>query len=211
MTKPHSTLPLRMKTLKLSHGQALRVMTDTGLAAGMTDSALNSMVKKFRLNGLPFEKKEEGSNQWEETIYQYEHLVELALALKMLSDGMAFRHIVSLLTKYRSKLHRFYVEALLAADTGMGRPRTIVNPEPLKGELPEVHISGLYLEFTALARHGAMNASEPKLISPWKAVERFMASYDGLYPFPLIMLSQICQRVLKVAEGTPPVKRGRRA
>ena len=211
MSKPVSTLHLRMKTLKLSHGQALRVMTVTGLAAGMTDTALNSMVKKFRLNGLPFEKKEEGANQWEETVYHYEHLVELALALKMLSDGMAFRHIVSLLTKYRSKLHRFYVDALLAADTGMGSPRTIVNPEPLKGELPEARISGLYLEFTALARHGVMSASEPRLISPWMAVERYMASYDGLYPFPLIMLSQICQRVLKVAEGTPPVKRGRRA
>ncbi len=211
MINPLSNLQLRIKTLKLSHGQALRVMTDTGIASGITDTALNSMVKKFRLNGLPFEKKEEGANQWEETVYHYEHLVELALALKMLSDGMAFRHIVSLLTKYRSKLHRFYVDALLDADTGMGRPRTIVNPEPLKGELPEVHISGLYLEFTALARHGAMSASEPQLISPWKAVERYMASYDGLYPFPLIMLSQICQRVLKVAEGTPPVKRGRRA
>ena len=211
MTIPVSMFHLRMKTLKLSHGQALRVMTDTGLAAGMTDSALNSMVKKFRLNGLPFEKKEEGAYQWEETVYHYEHLVELALALKMLSDGMAFRHIVSLLTKYRSKLHRFYVDALLAAYTGMGRPRTIVNPEQLKGELPQVQISGLYLEFTALARHGAMSVSEPKLISPWKAVERYMASYDGLYPFPLIMLSQICHRVLKVAEETPPVKRGRRA
>jgi hypothetical protein len=38
------------------------------------------------------------------------------------------------------------VDALLAADTGMGRPRTIMNPEPLKGELPEVRISGLYLD-----------------------------------------------------------------
>ena len=62
MTIPVSMFHLRMKTLKLSHGQALRVMTDTGLAAGMTDSALNSMVKKFRLNGLPFERKEEGTN-----------------------------------------------------------------------------------------------------------------------------------------------------
>ena len=211
MTNPLSNLPLRMKTLKLSHGQALRIMTDTRLAAGMTDSALNSMVKKFRLNGLPFERKEEGVNQWEETVYHYEHLVELALALKMLSDGMAFRHIVSLLTKYRPKLHRFYMDALFAADTGLGSPRTIINPEPLKGELTEVQISGLYLEFSALARNGAMTISEPRLISPWMAVERYMASYDGLYPFPLIMLSQICQRVLKVAEGTPPVKRGRRA
>ena len=92
------------------------------------------------------------------------------------------------------------------------RPSTgFTTPRSLKGELPEVRISGLYLEFTALARHGAMSVSEPKLISPWKAVERYMASYDGLYPFPLIMLSQICHRVLKVAEETPPVKRGRRA
>ena len=211
MTDSQANLRLRMKTLKLSHGQALRVMIDTGLAAGMTDSALNSMVKKFRLNGLPFERKDEGAYQWEETVYHYEHLVELALALKMLSDGMAFRHIVSLLTKYRSKLRGFYNEALIAGDTGKGSPRTIINPDPFKGELTEIHVSGLYLEFKALARNGSLNASEPELISPWMAVERYMACYDGLYPFPLIMLTQICQRVLKVAEGTPPVRRGRRA
>ena len=165
MTKPVSTLHLRMKTLKLSHGQALRVMTDTGLAAGMTDSALNSMVKKFRLNGLPFDRKEEGVNQWEETVYHYEHLVELALAIKMLSDGMAFRHIVSLLTKYRSKLLRFYVEAFLCADTGMGSSRTIVNTEPLKGEEYFIKIKELYLESTALAQNGVLSSSEPRLIS----------------------------------------------
>ena len=210
MNDSQANLHLRMTTLKLSHGQALRVMTDTGLAAGMTDSALNSMVKKFRLNGLPFERKDEGTYQWEETVYHYEHLVELALALKMLSDGMAFRHIVSLLTKYRSKLRGFYNEALIAGDTGKGSPRTIINPDPFKGELTEIQVSGLYLEFKALARNGSRNASEPELISPWMAVERYMACYDGLYPFPLIMLTQICQRVLKVAEGTPPVKRGRR-
>jgi len=210
MTNSQANLRLRMTTLKLSHGQALRVMTDTGLAAGMTDTALNSMVKKFRLNGLPFERKDEGTYQWEETVYHYEHLVELALALKMLSDGMAFRHIVSLLTKYRSKLRGFYNEALISGDTGKGSPRTIINPDPFKGELTEIQVSGLYLEFKALARNGSLNASEPELISPWMAVERYMACYDGLYPFPLIMLTQICQRVLKVAEGTPPVRRGRR-
>ena len=211
MNDSQANLHLRMTTLKLSHGQALRVMTDTGLAAGMTDTALNSMVKKFRLNGLPFERKDEGTYQWEETVYHYEHLVELALALKMLSDGMAFRHIVSLLTKYRSKLRGFYSEALISGDTGKGSPRTIINPDPFKEELTEIQVSGLYLEFKALARNGSLNASEPELISPWMAVERYMACYDGLYPFPLIMLTQICQRVLKVAEGTPPVKRGRRA
>ena len=210
MTEAHPDL-VRIKSLKLSHGQALLVMKGTGLASYMYDTSLDAMVKKFRREGLPFEPDEVGTYQWEEIVYRYEHLVELALALKMLADGMSFRHIVSLLTQYRSKLRRFYKEALLEARMGRGTDRTIVNPSPLQGEIREMNIGGLYLEFMAVNRNGVLTASSPELIGPWKAFERFMGYYDGLYPFPLIMLSQICERVLKVAEATPPVKRGRKA
>ncbi len=210
MIDPQNDLPLRMKSLKLSHGQVLRVMKDTRLAEHMSDTALDAMVKKFRREGLPFETDEVGSYQWEEIVYRYEHIIELAVALKMLTDGMAFRHIVALLTQYRMKLRKFYREALLEARTGRGADRTITNPAPLKGELAKMNIGGLYLEFMAINRNGIVGTLSPELIGPWKAFERYMSYYDGLYPFPLIMLSQICERVLKIAEATPPVKRGRR-
>lgn len=211
MSDSSADLLLRIKTLKLSHGQALLVMKDTRLAENMTETALNSMVKKLRLNEVPFEPDEVGTYQWEEIIYRYEHLVELAIALKMLADGMAFRHVVSLVTKYRKLLRKFYREALLEARSERGADRTIINPTPKFGEYAELNIGGMYLDFKATYNNGFLGSPGPVLIGPWEAFGRYMAYYDGLYPFPLIMLSQICERVLKIAEATPPVRRGRRA
>lgn len=210
MTILQTDLVLRSKALKLSHGQALLVMKGTRLAESMTETALNSMVKKLRLNELPFERDEVGTYQWEEIVYRYQHLVELAIALKMLADGMAFRHVVSLLTKYRKLLRKYYREALLESRSGRGGDRLIVNPIPSSGELSEMNIGGMYLDFRATYNNGMLGSLGPELIGPWAAFERYMAYYDGLYPFPLIMLSQICERVLKIAENTPPVKRGRK-
>lgn len=211
MKETQIDLLLRMKSLKLSHGQALLVMKDTRLAENMTETSLNSMVKKLRLNEVPFEPDEVGTYQWEEIIYRYEHLIELAIALKMLADGMAFRHVVSLLTKYRKVLRRFYREALLESRSERGGDRLIQNPAPKAGEYNELNIAGMYLDFKATYNNGFLGSPGPVLIGPWVAFERYMAYYDGLYPFPLIMLSQICERVLKIAEATPPVRRGRKA
>ena len=100
----------------------------------MTETALNSMVKKLRLHKVPFAPDEVGTYQWEEIVYRYEHLIELAVALKMLADGMAFRHVVSLLTKYRKVLRKFYREALLESRSERGSDRLIQNPTPKAGE-----------------------------------------------------------------------------
>lgn len=211
MKELQTDLLLRSKALKLSHGQAVLAMKGTRLAEHMTETALNSMVKKLRLKKVPFQPEEVGTYQWEEIVYRYEHLVELAIALKMLGDGMAFRHVVSLLTKYRQPLRKFYREALLESRSDRGQERLITNPKPIADEESELCIAGMYLDFRATYNNGVLGSQGPILLGPWEAFDRYMARYDGLYPFPLIMLSQICERVLKVAEKVPQVKRGRRA
>ena len=203
----------RIQSLKLSHGQALLVVRGTRLAAHMTDTAFQSMVKKFRREHLPFEPNEDKSWQWEEVVYGFEHVVELAVAFKMQADGIAFRHITGLLIKHRPKLHKFYREAYLEAEAGRGIPRTLLNTNanPQSNEATKIGIGGLYLDFRATYSNGIMNSSGPILLDPVQATERFMSIYDGLYPYPPLALSQICQRIVKIAEATPPVKRGRKA
>ena len=82
MTDSQTGLALRIKSLKLSDGQALLAMKENSLAENMTETALNLMVKKLRLKKVPFEPDEVGTYQWEEIVYRCEHLVELAVALK---------------------------------------------------------------------------------------------------------------------------------
>ena len=143
-------------TLKLSHGQVLRVIKDTRLAEHLSDTALDAIVNKFPHEGLRFAPDEVGAYQWEEIVYRYEHIVELAVALKLLTDGMFFCHIVSLLPNYRSKLRKVYREALRESRSGRGADRTIVNPSRAKVEHAEMNIGGLYLEFMAINRNGVV-------------------------------------------------------
>ena len=82
-------LSARISTLRLSHGQAIQVLRDTRLAESVSASALDAMIKKLRREGVPFAADELGDYQWEEIVYRYEHIIELAVALKMQSDGMS--------------------------------------------------------------------------------------------------------------------------
>lgn len=213
MNHAHTALLPQIQSLKLSHGQALLVIRGTRLAEHMTETAFQSMVKKFRRADVPFEPNEDKSSQWEEITYCYEHVAELAVAFKMQADGIAFRYITGLLINHRPKLHKLYHEAYLEAATGRGAPRTLLNAnaDAQNKEAPKLTVGGLYLDFRATYSNGIISSPGPVLLDPVQATERFMSIYDGLYPYPPLALSQICQSVVKIAEATPPVKRGRKA
>jgi len=211
MTNAQPALSIRLSTLRLGHGQAMRVITDTRLMESISSTALDAMIKKLRREGVPFGADELIKDTYAEMAYGYVHLIELAVAMKMQSDGLAFRHVVSLLTTHRSVLRGFYRDAMLEASTGRGTVRILKNPSPRNGGTKNTALSGLYLDFRAVNSNGILGSPGPELLGPWQALERQMGSYDGLYPYPLIMLSQICERVLRIAEATPLVKRGRKA
>lgn len=213
MNHANAALLPQVQSLKLSHGQVLLVLRGTGLGSHMADTALESMVKKLRRQNVPFEPDARKFSQWEEVTYCYEHVAELAVAFKMQADGIAFRHITGLLIMHRPKLHKFYREAYLEAETGRGAPRTLLNAnaQTQNQDAREITVGGLYLDFRATYSNGIMSSPGPVLLDPVQATERFMSIFDGLYPYPPLALSQICQRVVKIADATPPVKRGRKA
>jgi len=204
----------RIDILRLNHGQAAIVIVGTNLAAGMAPSALHAMIRKLRRANVPFTEAESIKEDLRDELkYDFCQLVELALAVKLLNDGMAFRHVVSLVSKHRPILRQFYREALLEANSGRGTPQPMTMLAPLgtdryTGEAIYERAAGLYLDFCAFQQNGVLTMSEPKLLGPMAAISRFMSLQDGLYPFPLIALSQICTRVEKIASSTPPVKRG---
>jgi len=214
MTSFQTDLQSRMATLRLNHGQVAQVMEDTRLAAGMVASARHAMIRKLRRSDVPFGKGElVKESARDEVIYEFVHLAELGLALKLLSDGMRFGHVVELVGRHRSVLRPFYKKALLEAETGKGTPisLTMLDPigtNPKTGEPTYPRAAGLYLDFRARQQNGFLLLSEPKLLDPKAAILHLTGIQDGLYPLPLVPLSQICTRIEKVASATLPVRRG---
>ena len=189
-------------------------MDDTGLASGMVPSARHAMIRKLRRSDVPFDNGEiVKESAREEVFYEFVHLAELGLAMKLLNEGMRFGHVVELVSRHRSVLRPFYKEALVEAESGRGTPIPLTmldstGTDTKSGEPIYPKAAGLYLDFKATQMNGILLLSEPKLLDPKAAILHLTGYQDGLYPLPLVPLSQICTRIEKVASATLPVRRG---
>jgi hypothetical protein len=199
----------RLDRISLSHGQAMWVIEAMRIADWLDAAGLDAVLKKFRRHFVPFGKEELQKPRWEGVRYRFEHLVEIVVALKMSGDGIAFRHVVSMLTRDRTKLRSIYRKAYLEAETGLGAPYEIPSPE---GRAPKsIVISGLYLDFSAMARiNGILLSASPSVLDPWEALLRYMGFYR-LHMFPLIRISQLATEAVRLAEAAPEVRRGRKS
>src|ERR1700722_158874 len=195
----------RLDQISLSQGQAIWVIEAMQVAGWLDASGLNAVVKKLRRHFMPFSEEELQKPKWEEVRYGFEHLLDVVVALKMTSDGMAFRHIVSLLANHRKKLRLIYRRGFLEAESGLGTPLEI---RSVDGRT--MSISGLYLAFSATARVNGMLATlAPTALAPWEALQRYMGLYISVHMFPLIRISQLATEAVRLAEAAPEVKRGR--
>jgi hypothetical protein len=200
----------RLDQISLSHGQTMWVIDVMQIAAWLDAAGLNATLKKFRRHFVPFSQEELQKPRWEEVRYRFEHLLEVVVALKMSGDGMAFRHVVSLVTRDREKLRLIYRRAFLEAEAGLGAPLEIRCPDDRRTP-GSIHISGLYLDFSAMARvNGILLSSRPSVLDPWEALLRYMGSYQ-LHMFPLIRISQLATEAVRLAEAAPEIKRGRKS
>ena len=196
----------RLDQISLSQGQAIWVIEAMQVAGWLDTSGLNAVVKKLRRHFVPFSEEELQKPKWEEVRYGFEHLLDVVVALKMTSDGMAFRHIVSLLANHRKKLRLIYRRGFLEAESGLGTPLEIRSADGRT-----MNISGLYLDFSATARVNGMLATlAPTALAPWEALQRYMGLYISVHMFPLIRISQLATEAVRLAEAAPEVRRGRK-
>jgi hypothetical protein len=196
-----------LSTISLSHGQVVQTIEGMHIAPWLDRNALDSILKKLRRDNVPFTEEELNKPQWEQLRYGYVHLIECVVAIKMMADGIAHRHIVSLLTTNRDKLKNAYLQGLMDAQSGLGKPITIKHPDGR-----EITISGLYLDFMAQINElGVLSSPGPTLLDPWQAVNRYMASYLGLHPLPPIRLSDLATEAVRIASVVPELKRGRKS
>ena len=197
---------LNISTLSFSHGQVLQTIEAMHIAEWLDRQALDSILKKLRRDLVPFTADELDKPNWEQLRYHYVHLIECVVAIKMMADGIAHRHIVGLLTFDRPKLREAYKTAFYEANTGLGKPVLIKHPDGR-----EVHISGLYLDFMAsINKLGVLMSHGPRLLDPWQALNRYMGLYSGLHPLPFIRLSDLATEAVHFAVHMPELKRGRK-
>jgi hypothetical protein len=199
----------RLDQISLSHGQVMLVIQWMHIADWLDAAGLDAVLKKYRRHFVPFSKEELQKPRWQAVRYGFEHLMEIVVALKMTGDGMAFRHVVSLLTRDREKLRSIYRRAFLEAENGLGAPYEIHAPE---GRFPKsIAISGLYLDFQAMARvNDRLLSMNPTVLDPWEALLRYTGFYR-MHMFPLIRISQLATEAVRLAEAAPEVKRGRKS
>jgi hypothetical protein len=196
-----------ISNLALSHGQVMYVIEAMHIAEWLDRPALDSVLKKFRRALVPFSADELDKPHWDEHRFLYVHLVECVVAMKMVADGLSFRHVVSLLTYDREKLRAQYLRAFGEATLGEGTEIEISTPD---GRL--MRVGGLYLDFMAtINRDGVLSTTGPRLLSPWEALNRYMGVYLGLHPSMPIRLSQLVTEAVRIAQSAPVYKRGRKA
>ena len=193
--------------LSLSHGQVLWVIENMQIVPWLNRAALDSVLKKFRREGVPdFTLTGQQGRQGSDFIYAYEQLMDCVVAMKLVADGLAFRHVVGLMTSDPKKLWLFYRRAFIEADTGLGRAFEIKAADSRK-----INIGGLYLDFHAvISQTGVLSTTGPLLLDPWDAMNRYMGLYSMHHPAGMVRLSQLATEAVRLANHAPIVKRGRK-
>ena len=195
-----------ISTLSLTHGQVLQTIEAMHIAEWLDRPALDSVLKKLRRDLVPFTDEELDKPQWEQVHYDYVHLIECVVAIKMMAEGISHRHIVGLLTSDRPKLREAYKMAYTEANAGLGSPIPLKHPDGR-----EIRISGLYLDFMAsINKLGVLSTSGPRLLDPWQALNRYMGTYTGFHPLPPIRLTDLATEAVRIAVHMPVLKRGRK-
>ena len=142
---------LRIDRLALSHGQARWVLSYLGLHAGEDEKTFDAYIKSLRRDGVPFARDELGVGAGHNLTYGYPHLMELAVALALRTQGILSRHIVALLAQHRSILRSHYRRAWLERNTGLGASREVVIDGTTERRISGTYLA-LHLDYTARGR-----------------------------------------------------------
>jgi len=195
-----------ISSLSFTHGQVLQTIEAMHIAEWLDRPALDSILKKLRRDSVPFTAEELDKPQWDQLRYGYVHLAECVVAIKMMAEGIAHRHIVGLLTGDRIKLREAYKIAFSEASSGLGQPTCIKHSDGR-----EIYIGGVYLDFIAtINKLGVLMSPGPRLLDPWQALNRYMGQYMGMHPLPPIRLTGLVTEAVGIALRMPELKRGRK-
>ncbi len=195
-----------LTAIRLSHGQVLWLLQAAFGWPGPPDPAFSSYVKYLRRAGIPFDPKELGQGPGINVVYEYVHLMELALALTFRSQGILKSDVVQLLADSRPRLRTMFLRAWTERNKGLGAQVSLMaddgQPIKTKGVWLDPHLR--YIDGHTLS------VGPLELIGPVEALRAFAGSNRQLMFRDPINLSNIAEEVVRLAEIAPNIKRGRR-
>ena len=208
----HSDPDIMFEQFTLSHGQVRWVLTHLGLRAGDSEAQFDAWLKYVRRMGMPFYMHELGRGAGVNVIYKFYHVMELAVALALRTQGILPLDLLSLLERQREVLRPLYHQAYIEHDRGLGATITLqfgsgadqpaAEPMRVQGTFLDLQLD--YLEGGTLTR-----LAPPRLLGPREALGRFTYRHSLHYPRPPLPLSRIACDIVRLAEDAPELRRGR--
>jgi hypothetical protein len=203
----HHDRSLQLHHLALAHGQVRWVLRHLGLRVGDSEAQLDAWLKYVRRLGMPFYPNELGRGAGTNVVYRYHHVMELAVALALRTQGILPADLLGVLAREREKLRPLYYQAYTEADRGLGAVVTMRFDDSEE----EARAGGTFLDLRLQYLDGGVLTigEAPCLLGPRDAIRRFVSPGSMLYLRPPLPLSQIAADVVHLAEGAPELRRGR--
>lgn len=193
--------------LRLRHGQALWVLNELGLSAGVTRQTFNEYIKSLRKLGVPFKRGEPGLSHQRLADYSFPHLMELSIILSTRVYGILPDVVARALISFRDDLRNCYYKAFIERDCGLGAPIFVTaGGRKNSGGFP---MSGVYLDLQLTYSAGQLSSiGPPEIMGPFGALARFARASSPARPHTPLNLSNIAVRVATLMASAPPVRSG---
>lgn len=203
-TTSETTSRSAVPVLALTHGQTIWLMAHIGLHHGGNEATFNYYVKSLRKLGVPFEAGTKNSKGQHAT-YDFEELMEVALALLLRVYGSLPDSIVAGLLQFRSELRSIYRQAYVDSLTPAYPDAVVTDPS---GD--RLVVSGLFLDLDI--RHsskGGIEFGPPRVISPFDAMERYAQSDAPARSYLPLNMRELAELIVDACQDLPAIGRGR--
>ena len=208
----HTDRRILLDQIALSHGQVRWVLTHLGLRVGDSEAQFDAWLKYVRRMGVPFYPNELGRGAGVNVIYKFYHVMELAVALALRTQGILPLDLLTLLQGQRTVLRPLYHQAFIEHDRGLGATITLRfdggADQPAAGPM---RVQGTFLDLQLdYLEGGPLTRLEPRLLGPREAIGRLARHATPMhYPRPPLPLSRIAWDIVRLAEDAPELRRGR--
>lgn len=185
--------------ISLTRAQALWVLIELGFRTGGSDSTFLEYIKSLRRFGIPFSPEEVVEGGRHRNAYQYEHLMELAVALSFRLHRILPWDVVGVLVRHRGRLRSIYRLAYLNRESGVGRPVQIE-----VGALHQFNAKGIFLDLNfRYVDDQLVSSGGPRAIDASEAVRLYIQQVPGSQIRPPLPLSWLANQIVRFASVVP--------
>ena len=205
---------LLLDRMALSHGQVRRVLAQLGLRSGDSEAQFDAWLKYVRRQGVPFYPNELGRGAGVNVTYRFYHVMELAVALALRTQGILPLDLLTLLMRQRPVLRPLYHQAYSEHDRGLGATLTLrcegtADQQPAAGAPMCVQGTFLDLQLDYLEGGTLTRLAPPRLLGPEGGDRPLQRRHSLHYPRPPLPLSRIACDIVRLAKEAPELRRGR--